>query len=88
MKTIVRNRKYVSKDNSTVFSMDIKELPENIFDQVMKLIVENLPADIQLVDETKVGSFTYKPQQCKMTGVHLTRRQDETGLCAFCGLAE
>lgn len=86
MKTLIRNRKYLS-GKTPVCSMEIKELPTDIFEEVMKLIVEKTSCEVQFVDDTNVDiHYPYKFEQCKMTNVHLTRRVSDTGPCAFCGL--
>jgi len=86
MKTLIKNRKHLSKDGKTVsYTMHITELPENVAEQVMKLIADQTSHEvIDFVDETKPTQYTYQTHQCKVTGVHLTRRNDN-GCCTFCG---
>ena len=85
MKILIKNRKHLAKDGKTpAYTMQIVELPEHIHEQLMKLL-ENHPHEvIESVDDTKPTQYTYQKHQCKVTGVHMTRRQDD-GCCTFCG---
>ena len=86
MKTIIKKHKHLSKDGSkSVVSLDIKELPDDVCEQVMRLIEGQCSYELIESDDTKPTNYPYQPHQCKMTGVHLTRRREDNGRCAFCG---
>lgn len=90
MKTSIKSRKHFDRGGTIVlYSVQINDLPESVFEQVVKLLDSQCSYDAaDLVDDTKPTKHTYQPFQCRVTGVHLTRRNDETGNCAFCGVGE
>jgi hypothetical protein len=87
MKTLINTHKYKKNDKSA-YALNIKDLPEELFDQVMAVVSQTSHEVVKAVDDTKnIATYPYENQQCKMTGVHMSRR-DNNENCAFCGHSE